>query len=237
MKINKPLPALLVIFLFGSLAPSLYIAVARAQSISEADAGSAGKFQYPLARKGDQVDDYHGTKVADPYRWMENPDSAETRAWVDAENKVTFCYLEQIQFRQAIKDRMTKLWNYERYTVPFKEGGRYFYTRNDGLQNQNVLYTATSLNGEPKVLLDPNALSSDGTIALSGRAISKDGKLLAYGLEASGSDWQEWHVRDIESGKDLSDDLKWVKFSGASFDKDGKGIFYSRYDEPNEATK
>src|SRR5438270_6471475 len=237
MKIKKFLPVLLVVFLCGSFVPRRYLAAAHARSVSEVDAGAAGKFRYPVARKGDQVDDYHGTKVADPYRWMENRDSAETRAWVEAENKVTFSYLEQIPFRQAIKDRMTKLWNYERYTVPFKEGGRYFYTRNNGLQNQNVLYTTTSLTGEPKVLLDPNALSADGTVALSGRAISRDGKLLAYGLEASGSDWQEWHIRDIESGKDLSDDLKWVKFSGASFDKENKGIFYSRYDEPNESTK
>ena len=229
--------ALPVLLLFGTLLLGLYPPAASAQSKSNAGGATASKFSYPVARKSDQIDDYHGTKVADPYRWLEDADSAETRAWVQAENKITFGYLEQIPFRQAIKDRMTKLWNYERYTVPFKEGGRYFFTRNNGLQNQNVLYTATSLSGEPKILLDPNTLSADGTVALAGRAVSKDGKLLAYGLAASGSDWQEWHVRDIETGKDLSDHLKWVKFSGASFDKEGKGFYYSRYDEPDEATK
>ncbi len=231
------LRVLLTLFLFGTFVFQLYTGTALAQSKSGANGASSGKFQYPVARKSDQIDDYHGTAVADPYRWLEDADSAETRAWVQAENKITFSYLDQIPFRQSIKDRMTRLWNYERYTVPFKEGGRYFYSRNNGLQNQNILYTTTSLTGEPKILLDPNTLSADGTVALSGVGISKDGKLLAYGLAASGSDWQEWKVRDIESGKDLPDDLKWVKFSSASFDKDSKGFFYNRYDQPNEATK
>jgi prolyl oligopeptidase len=189
---------------------------------------------YPAARKGDQVDDYHGTKVADPYRWLEDLDSAETRAWVEAENKLSFGFLNDISERAGIRDRLTKLWNYERYGTPFKEGNRYFYSRNSGLQNQGVLYSVTSLTDEPKLLLDPNTLSSDGTVALSGLAASHDGKLLAYSLSASGSDWQEWKVRDVASGKDLSDDLKWVKFSGAAWTPDGKGFFYSRYDEPKD---
>ncbi|MCI0337124.1 MAG: prolyl oligopeptidase family serine peptidase [Acidobacteria bacterium] len=192
---------------------------------------------YPNARKADQVDDYHGTKVADPYRWLEDPDSAETRAWIEAENKLTFSFLEKIPERAKIEERLTKLWNYEKYGPPFKEGGRYFYFKNDGLQNQNVLYTIKSLNDNPRALFDPNTLSKDGTVALSGWAVSHDGKHLAYGLSASGSDWMEWKVREIETGKDLSDQLKWVKFSGASWTKDGKGFFYSRYDEPNEKTK
>ncbi len=190
---------------------------------------------YPQTRRGDQVDDYHGTKVADPYRWLEDTDSAETKAWVEAENKVTFGYLEQIPYRKDIRSRLTKLWNYERFTVPYQEGGRYFFQHNTGLQNQNVLLVADSINAQPRVLLDPNTLSSDGTVALAGDAISDDGKLMAYGIATSGSDWDEWHVRDVDTGKDLSDDLKWVKFSGASWSKDNKGFYYSRFDEPKGA--
>jgi prolyl oligopeptidase len=192
---------------------------------------------YPTTRQADQVDDYHGTKVADPYRWLEDPDSDETKAWVEAQNKVTFGYLEDIPQRESLKQRITKLWNYEKYGIPYKEGNRYFYFKNDGLQNQSVLYTLTSLDGEPRVLIDPNTLSEDGTIALSGIAISDDGNRMAYGLSTSGSDWQEWKVRDVETGDDLSDHLKWVKFSGASWTTDNQGFFYSRYDEPNDATK
>jgi len=194
-------------------------------------------FVYPSTRKADQIDDYHGTKVADPYRWLEDPDSEETKAWVEGQNKVTFGYLAEIPVREQIKQRLTQLWNYEKYGIPFKEGNRYFYFKNDGLQNQSVLYTLTSLDAEPTVLLDPNTLSEDGTVALSGLSITEDGKLMAYGLSTSGSDWNEWKVREVETGKDLSDHLKWVKFSGASWTHDGQGFFYSRYDEPNEATK
>jgi prolyl oligopeptidase len=200
---------------------------------------------YPIAKKVDQVDDYHGTKVADPYRWLEDPDAPDTRAWVEAENKVTFDFLNQIPERARIKERLTKLWDFERYDIPFKEGikgsaenpERYFYFKNDGLQNQNVLYTLRSLEGDARVLLDPNKLSADGTVALSGQAVSEDGKYLAYGLSSSGSDWMEWKVREVETGHDLTDHLRWVKFSGASWTKDGNGFFYSRYDEPNEKTK
>ena len=198
---------------------------------------SSQDFIYPTTRKTDQVDDYHGTKVADPYRWLEDPDSEETKAWVEAQNQITFGYLGEIQVREKIKQRLTQLWNYEKYGSPFKEGDRYFYFKNDGLQNQSVLYTLTSLDAEPTVLIDPNILSEDGTIALSGLSISEDGKLMAYGLSTSGSDWNEWKVRDVETGNDLSDHLNWVKFSGASWTHDGQGFFYSRYDEPNEATK
>jgi prolyl oligopeptidase len=188
--------------------------------------------KYPIARKGDQVDDYHGVKVADPYRWLEDLDSEETRQWVEAENNLTFGFLNAIPQRAAIRERLTKLWNFEKYGVPFKEGNRYFYTRNSGLQNQSVLYTVTSLDAQPQMILDPNTLSADGTVAVSGLQVSPDGKLLAYSLSASGSDWQEWKVRDVETSKDLSDHLKWVKFSGVSWTKDGKGFFYNRYDEP-----
>ena len=188
--------------------------------------------KYPSARKSDQVDDYHGVKVADPYRWLEDLDSAETRAWVEAENKLTFAFLNDIPQRAAIRERLTKLWNYEKYGAPFKEGNRYFYTRNSGLQNQSVLYTVNTLDGQPQMILDPNTLSTDGTVAVSGLQVSPDGTLLAYSLSSSGSDWQEWKVRDVTTSQDLSDHLKWVKFSGVSWTRDGKGFFYSRYDEP-----
>ncbi len=192
---------------------------------------------YPPSRKSDQIDEYHGIKVADPYRWLEDPDSEETQSWVEAQNNITFSYLNQISQREEIKGRIAKLWNYEKYSTPFKEGNRYFYFKNDGLQNQSVLYTLTSLDGEPRILIDPNTLSEDGTIALSGLAISHDGNLMTYGLSTSGSDWTEWKVRDIETGEDLSDLIQWVKFSGASWTHDGQGFFYSRYDEPNVATQ
>jgi prolyl oligopeptidase len=192
---------------------------------------------YPVSKKVDQTDNYHGTVVADPYRWLEDANSAETKAWVDAQNKVTQAYLAAIPQREAIRQRLTQLWNYERYSVPGKEGGRYFYTRNDGLQNQSVLYTLKNLSDEPRLLLDPNTLAADGTVALAGAEVSPDGKLLAYSVAASGSDWNEIKLRDIETGKDLPDHIKWVKFSSTAWTKDGKGFFYSRYDEPKEATK
>jgi prolyl oligopeptidase len=199
-------------------------------------AQTSSPLSYPRAKRGDQIDDYHGTKVADPYRWLEDTDSSDTHAWVEAENKLTFAYLDKIPHRQAIHDRLTKLWNYERFSAPEQEGGRYFFEHNNGLQNQNVQLVAESLTAEPRVLLDPNTLSADGTVALAATAISDDGKLMAYALAASGSDWNEWHVRDVDTGKDLPDDLKWVKFSGASWTKDNKGFYYSRYDEPTGAT-
>jgi prolyl oligopeptidase len=207
------------------------IACAASFAAAQGESGGGG-LAYPKPKTVEQVDDYHGVKVADPYRWLEDTDSADTKAWVEEENKLTFGYLDQIPYRKAIRDRMTKLWNFERFTVPRHEGGRYFYQHNNGLQNQNVLLVADSLNAEPRTLLDPNTLSSDGTVALAGTAYTEDGKLLAYGTAASGSDWEEWHVRDVDTGKDLPDLLKWVKFSGASWSKDGKGFYYSRFDEP-----
>ena len=189
-------------------------------------------FDYPPAHKGDVVDDYHGTKVADPYRRLEDPDAPETRTWIAAEDKLTFDYLGKIPGRAQILERVTKLYNFEKYTQPFKEGGKYFWTHNDGLQNQYVLYWGKKANDPGTVLLDPNKLSADGTVALSGLSVSRDGKHLAYALSKAGSDWQEWYVREIETGKDLPDHLKWAKFSGASFTKDGKGFYYSRFPEP-----
>jgi prolyl oligopeptidase len=199
------------------------------------EAPRSAAFAYPPSKLGDVNDDYHGTKVADPYRWLEEPDSPETRAWIEAQNKLTFGYLGDIKEREQIRTRLTKLWNFERYGLPTREGGRVFFSKNDGLQNQSVLYTADSIKGDPRVLLDPNTLSADGTVALSGGAYTDDGKLFAYGLASAGSDWQEWHVRDVATGKDLPDVVKWVKFSGAAWTKDRKGFFYSRYDEPTAA--
>ena len=205
--------------------------------LAPAAAQTAQKIVYPESKRVDQTDDYHGVKVADPYRWLENLDSAETHAWVEAQNKLTFAYLNDIPARAQIKQRLTKLWNFERYGLPQKHGSRYFYTKNNGLQNQNVLYTAASLDAAPQVLLDPNTLSTDGTVALSSTSVSDDGRLLAYGIAQAGSDWQEWRVRDVETAKDLPDLVRWVKFSGASWTKDGKGFFYSRYDEPKAGTQ
>lgn len=188
---------------------------------------------YPVTRQVHQVDVYHGIPVADPYRWLEDDNARETQEWVQAQNLVTFGYLNRIPQRAALHDRLTALWNYERYSAPSKRGGRYFFSKNDGLQNQSVLYVAESLEAAPRVLLDPNTLSPDGTVALSGATVSEDGNLLAYGLATAGSDWQEWKVRDVRTGQDLPDHIRWVKFSGASWTKDGKGFFYSRYDEPD----
>ena len=192
---------------------------------------------YPKSDRLEQSDNYHGVEVKDPYRWLEDPDSEPTKAWVKAQNQVTNSYLDTIAAREQIQQRLTELWDYEKYGSPFKRGDRYFYFKNDGLQNQSVLYTLESLDEEGKVLLDPNTLSEDGTVALSGLSISDDGKWMAYGLSTAGSDWVEYLVRNIKTGRDLPDRLKWVKFSGASWTKDNLGFFYSRYDEPNEQTK
>jgi len=193
---------------------------------------NAQAITYPQARRSDVVDDYHGTKVADPYRWLEDVDSPETRAWVEAENRVTFAYLEQIPERERIRTRLTQLWDYPKYGSPFKKGGRYFFFKNSGLQNQAVLFKQSSLTAEPEVLLDPNTLSPDGTVALSTIALAEDGRTMVYGTSGSGSDWQEFRVRDVATAQDRSDHLKWIKFSGAAWTHDGAGFFYSRYPEP-----
>jgi prolyl oligopeptidase len=188
--------------------------------------------EYPKARKGDVVDDYFGTKVPDPYRWLEDTDSPETAAWVKAENLLTSAYMEKLPERAPFREKLTKLLNYPRYTVPDYEGHRYLYRKNDGLQNQSVIYTQKQLSDEPKVMLDPNQLAADGTVAVTSTSVSEDGRLLAYGVAASGSDWNEIRIRDIDSGRDISDVVKWVKFSGPSWTKDSKGFFYSRFPEP-----
>ena len=197
-----------------------------------ATAAHAQTLKYPETRKGDVVDDYHGTSVADPYRWLEDQNGSETAAWVQAENGVTMPYLHGLPEREQIRKRLTDLWNYARFSTPFREGGLYFYSKNSGLQNQSVLYVQKTLRDSARVLLDPNTLSADGTVALSSIAVAPTGKLLGYGTATSGSDWNELHVRDIATAQDLPDVIKWVKFSGLSWTKDGAGFFYSRYPEP-----
>ncbi len=187
---------------------------------------------YPKAPRAEQVDDYHGTRISDPFRPLEDPDAPATRAWIDAENALTRSYLDAIPERQALGRRLTKLWDYERFTTPIREGGRLFYSRNDGLQHQAVLYVVDEGGAAPRVLLDPNTLSKDGTVALSGIAISRDGKTLAYGVASGGSDWQEWRVLDVATSRDTGDILKWIKFSAPAFAKNGKGLYYARYDAP-----
>ncbi|WP_414660072.1 prolyl oligopeptidase family serine peptidase [Horticoccus sp. 23ND18S-11] len=184
---------------------------------------------YPIAPRGEQVDDYHGTKVPDPYRWLEDLDSAETAAWVQAQNELTAGFLRALPARETFRARLTQLWNYPRAGVPSKEGGRYFFSRNSGLQNQAVLYVQVSLAAEPRVLIDPNLLAADGTVALTGTAVSPDGKWVAYGTAAAGSDWNEYRVRSVDTGQDTGDLIQWVKFSNVSWTKDGRGFFYSRY--------
>jgi prolyl oligopeptidase len=196
----------------------------------------AQSMTYPPTRKGDVVDDYHGTTVADPYRWLEDVDSPETHAWVEAQNRVTFAYLERIPERERIHRRLTELWDYPKYGAPFQRGGRYFFFKNSGLQNQSVLYTQSSLTAEPEVLLDPNTLSADGTVALSILAFTEDGRTMVYGTSGSGSDWQEFRVRDVLTRQDRTDHLKWIKFSSAAWTHDGGGFFYSRYPEPAAGT-
>ncbi|HLN73212.1 MAG TPA: prolyl oligopeptidase family serine peptidase [Prolixibacteraceae bacterium] len=188
------------------------------------------QIQYTPTKKGDVKDTYFGTEVEDPYRWLENDNSPETAEWVKTQNQLTFGYLAQLPSRDKINKRLTELWDYPKYGVPYKEAGKYFFSKNNGLQNQSVIYTTADMKAEPSVLLDPNTLSEDGTAALSGMEISNDGKYLIYQVAKSGSDWNDIYVKDIESGKLLSDHIGWVKFSGISWLKDG--FFYSAYDKP-----
>ena len=190
---------------------------------------------YPPTAKGDVKDTYFGTEVEDPYRWLEDDNSAETAEWVKTQNELTFNYLEKLPFRDQIKTRLTELWDYPKYGTPVKEGGKYFIYKNSGLQNQNVLYTTNDMVDEPTVLLDPNTLSDDGTAALTSVTVSDDGKYLMYQLAKSGSDWNEIFVKNIETGEQLPDLLDWVKFSGISWYNDG--FFYSAYDKPEAGSE
>jgi prolyl oligopeptidase len=188
--------------------------------------------QYPVTRSVDHVDVYHGTKVSDPYRWLEDDNAPETKAWVEAQNKVTFGYLEKIPFRARLTERLKSLYNYAKYSAPSRKGDYFFFRKNDGLQNQSVLYIQKGMDGKPEVLLDPNSWSKDGTVQLTTFAPSKDAKLAVYGVSRSGSDWQEYHVLDLGTRKPLSDTIEWVKVSSVAWR--GNGFYYSRYPQPEK---
>ncbi len=189
---------------------------------------------YPDTHRGDVVEDYHGTAVADPYRWLEDADSAETAAWVAAQNEVTFDYLSKIPCRDAVRERLTRLWNYPKTGAPTRVGEWYFIFKNDGLQNQSVLYRQRGLDGTPEVFLDPNTLSEEGTVALADVSFSRDNRWMAYAVAAAGSDWVKIYVRDVETGKDTGEVIEWVKFSGAMWAADSKGFYYSCYEAPKD---
>src|SRR5689334_620702 len=221
----------LLTFAFFALVLSL---AALAPLLTRADDTKNGKSKiaYPETKKGEVVDDYFGTKVPDPYRWLEDETSPETKAWVDQENKLTFSYLDRIPYRDKLKDRLTQLFNYPRISAPFRRGDTYFFTKNDGLQNQSVFYIQKGVNGTPEVFLDPNKFSADGTSTLSAFSLSKDGKYVAYGMSQGGSDWVLLSVMEVATRKKLDDEVKWVKSSGVSWQ--GEGFYYSRYPEPEK---
>ncbi|WP_417732061.1 prolyl oligopeptidase family serine peptidase [Rosistilla oblonga] len=203
-------------------------------TLAQNDTPKMPSIQYPPAPRDAIVDDYHGTPVADPYRWLEDTESEQTAAWVAAENMITRTFLDQIPERTAIRDRLTELWNYERFTLPRSRESKYFYTHNSGLQNQSLLYVADGLDAPRRVLIDPNKLSEDGTMALAGWSPTDDGSLLAYSIADGGSDWRTWRVRDVASGEDRDDVVRWVKFSGIAWMPDNSGFFYGRYDAPSD---
>ena len=214
------------------VALTLFVAFAMSQSLPAQEKNLV----YPVTKTVDQVDDLHGTPVEDSYRWLEDDvrTNPEVASWVESQNKVTFNFLKSIPQREAIQKRMTELWNYEKIGAPFKRGGRYYFSRNDGLQNQNVLFQQETLNSDSSVLLDPNSWSKDGTVALSGTAFSDDGRYVAYGIQDAGSDWNTWRIMEIATNRVLEEELKWVKFSGAEWTPDSRGFFYARYPQPEE---
>jgi prolyl oligopeptidase len=220
----KPISAACLVVLFG-----LATGLAACSSRSTQPGAASAALTYPQSRRIEHVDEYHGTRVPDPYRWLEDERDAQTRRWIEAQNALAQPYLEAIPARERIKQRLTQLWNFERYDIPVQRGGRYFYLRNDGLQNQSVLYVADALDAPPRVLLDPNTLSPDATIALGEFVPSPDGKLLAYSLSDGGTDWRTWHVRDVASGRDLPDVLRFIKFVPVAWTADAKSLYYARY--------
>jgi prolyl oligopeptidase len=200
----------------------------------EPPAQKGQSLKYPNTNRDSIVNDYFGTKVPAPYQWMEDQNSPEVESWVEAENKVTFEYLDKIPIRKWINEKITKLWNYEKVGVPSQHEGQLFFAKNTGLQNQSPIYMQKSVQGKPQMILDPNKLSPDGSIAMLDYEASPDGKYLCYGLSQGGADWEELHVRDLSTSKDLADTVHWVKFSGIAWTNDNKGFFYSRFPEPNK---
>ncbi len=221
------------------LLAGLVAAIVSAPSLTPALLGHGGEacaagLHYPPARTVDVIEDHFGVEVADPYRWMEDPDDPELQPWIAQENELTQEWLAGVAVRDSIRERLTRLWDYPRTSAPFRRGERLFFFRNDGLQNQSVLYVQDEGKGEPRVLLDPNTLSEDGTVALGGMGFSEDGRYLAWSTSDGGSDWRSWRVRDVDTGRDFDDRIEWSKFSGASWTHDDTGFYYSRYDEPAE---
>ncbi len=226
-----------VLLTLAAIAPFLSRAGAQSATAPHGSAGASSrpdtdtsKIAYPVTRKVDVVDDYFGTKVPDPYRWLEDETSAETKAWIDDQNRVTFAYLDKIPYREKLKARLTQLFNYPKISAPFRRGNTYFFTKNDGLQNQSVFYVQKGENGTPEVFLDPNKFSADGTSVLSAFSLSKDGKYVAYGISKGGSDWVTLSLMEVDSRKKLTDEIMWLKASGVSWQ--GDGFYYSRYPEP-----
>ncbi|MBD3298059.1 MAG: S9 family peptidase, partial [candidate division Zixibacteria bacterium] len=194
-------------------------------------------FDYPETRRGNVIDTLHGISIPDPYRWLEQDvrESEAVAEWVEAQNEVTFGYLRELPQRERIRDRLEEVFNYERQSAPQKRGGKYFYTHNDGLQDQSVVYMMDSLGAEPRVLFDPNTWSEDGTVALAGFQVSHNGRYVAYGVAEAGSDWRTWHIRDLRTGKDMPDKLEWVKFSMPQWSLDDQGLYYGLYPRPEES--
>ena len=231
-----------VILALAAIAPFLPRTGAQSATAPHGSAGGSSrpvsdtsKIAYPESKKVDVVDDYFGTKVADPYRWLEDSKSPEVKAWAEAQNKVTFAYLDKIPYREKLKTRLTELYNYPRISAPFRRGDTYFFTKNDGLQNQSVYYIQKGVNGKPEVFLDPNTFSADGTSVLSAFSLSKDGKYLAYGISTGGSDWVTLSLMEVDSRKKLTDEIRWLKASGVSWQ--GDGFYYSRYPEPEKGAE
>lgn len=225
-KFNVPDGARSAVFVFVFV-PFLFFAVANrchAQTM----------LKYPPTKKVNQIDSFFGVDVADPYRWLEDDvrKSDEVRAWVEQQNELTQGYLKTLRYREEIEQRLTTLWDFEKYRPPSKHGDKYYFYKNDGLQNQYVLYQSESCDGEGTVFIDPNTWSQDGTVALGGTSFSDDGKRVAYGIQDAGSDWRTWRIKDVQTGEVMADELKWLKFGGISWNKDGNSFYYSRYDQP-----
>jgi prolyl oligopeptidase len=239
LSVRPSFVAFVIATLFAVAAIAPVVNRARAQSAGPSGpataanrSGSDTKLTYPESKKVDHVDDYFGTKVPDPYRWLEDETSSETKAWVEDQNKLTFAYLDRIPYREKLKARLTQLYNYPRISAPFRRGDTYFFTKNDGLQNQSVYYIQKGVNGKAEVFIDPNKFSTDGTSVLSAFSLSKDGKYVAYGVSQGGSDWVTISVMEVGTRNKLVDELKWLKASGVSWQ--GDGFYYSRYPAPEK---